>query len=64
MSEQSIVGKAGEFNICFRDATLSNHAGLVLLRDFVERLGVAELLGEELRVKRRERGHPQSEAVL
>ena len=64
MSEQSIVGKAGEFNICFRDVTLSNHAGLVLLRDFADRLGVAELLDEELHVKQRERGHQESEAVL
>jgi len=64
VSEQSIVGKAGEFNICFRDVTLSNHAGLVLLRDFADRLGVAELLDEELHVKQRERGHQESEAVL
>jgi hypothetical protein len=64
VSEQSIVGKAGEFNICFRDVTLSNHAGLVLLRDFADRLGVAELLDEELHVKQRERGHRESEAVL
>ena len=64
MSEQSIVGKAGEFNICFRDVTLSNHAGLVLLRDFADRLGVAELLDQELHVKQRERGHRESEAVL
>jgi hypothetical protein len=64
VSEQSIVGKAGEFNICFRDVTLSNHAGLVLLRDFADRLGVAELLDEEIHVKQRERGHRESEAVL
>jgi len=64
VSEESIVGKAGKFKISFRDVTLSNHAGLVLLQDFVEGLGVGELLDEELKVKQRERGHQESEAVL
>ena len=64
MSEQSIVGKAGEFNICFRDTTLSNHAGLILVRELADRLGVAELLDEALHVKQRECGHRESEAVL
>jgi hypothetical protein len=43
---------------------MSSHAGLVLLREFAERLGVGELLDEELKVKQREGGHCESEAVL
>lgn len=64
MSEESIAGKAGKFKISFREVTMSNHAGLVLLQDFVEGLGVGELLDEELKVKQRQRGHQESEAVL
>lgn len=64
MSETSIIGKAGQFNICFRDVTLSNQAGLVLLDEFADALGVAQVLDDELHVKVRERGYRESEAVL
>lgn len=64
MSAHSIVGQAGHFNICFRDITLSSHAGLVLLQEFVERLGVAKILDGELHVKQRERGYSDSHSVL
>ncbi len=50
MSEQSIVGKVGKFNVCFRGVTLSSHAGLVLLNDFARQLGVAQVLDKELLV--------------
>ena len=64
VSHESIVGKAGKFNICFRDVPLSSHAGLVLLDEFADALGVAQVLDAELRVKQRERGYPESQAVL
>jgi hypothetical protein len=64
VSEQSIVGKVGKFNVCFRDITLSSHAGLALLADFAQQLGVAQVLDDELHVKQRERGYRESEAVL
>jgi Transposase DDE domain. len=57
------VGKVGKFNICFRPERLTSHAGVVLLQDFARRLGVAQVLDEELGVKTRERGYPESEAV-
>lgn len=50
------VGKGGKCKICFREERLTNHAEVVLLHDFAQRLGLARLLDEELRVKRRERG--------
>jgi hypothetical protein len=53
----------GKFNICFRPEQLTSHAGAVLLHDFAQRLGVEELLDEELRVKTRERGYGESEAM-
>jgi len=53
----------GKFNICFRPERLTSHAGIVLLHDFAQRLGVAGMLDEELAVKARERGYPESAAV-
>lgn len=60
----NVLGKAYKFNICFRDVTLTAHAGIVLLRDFVAQLGVAELLDQNVQVKARERGYPESENIL
>ena len=60
----NVIGKAGEFNVCFEAATLSNHAGIVLLRELSERLGVASLLDTQLHVKERERGYSEAESIL
>jgi hypothetical protein len=53
----------GKFNICFRPERLTSHAGTVLLHDFAQRLGVEQLLDAELRVKTRERGYGEGEAI-
>jgi hypothetical protein len=63
VNSHKVMGKVGKFNICLRPERLTSHAGVVLLQDFVQRLGVAQVLDEELRVKTRERGYPESEAV-
>lgn len=63
MNTQKVLGKVGKFNICFRPERLTSHAGTVLLHDFAQRLGVGGLLDEELRVKTRERGYGESEAI-
>lgn len=60
----TVLGKAFNFNVCFRDVTLTAHAGVVLLRDFVGKIGLPELLDAELQVKERERGYPESENIL
>src|ERR671918_390364 len=57
------MGKVGKFNICFRPERLTSHAGVVLLQDFAQRLGVARVLDEELGVKTRERGYSEGEAL-
>ena len=64
MSEDKVVGKAYKFKVCFRDQTLTGKAGIVLLRDFVEQLGLPALIDAELQVKTRARGYPESENVL
>ena len=63
MNPQKVVGKVGKFNICFRPERLTSHAGVVLLHDFAQRLGVAQVLDEELGVKTRERGYSEGEAI-
>ena len=63
MNSQKVVGKVGKSNICFRPEQLTSHAGAVLLHDFAQRLGVEEVLDEELRVKTRERGYGEGEAI-
>ena len=63
MNSQKVVGKVGKFNLGFRPGQLTSHAGTVLLHDFAPRLGVEEVLDEELHVKTRARGYGESEAV-
>jgi hypothetical protein len=63
VNRQKVVGKVGRFNIGFRPEQLTSHAGTVLLHNFSQRLGVAELLDEELHVKTRARGYEESEAI-
>jgi len=57
------VGKVGKFNICFRQEQLTSHAGTVLRQDVAQRLGVERVLDEELRVKVRERGYSEGQAI-
>ena len=63
MNRKKVVGKVGKFNICFRSEQLTSHAGTVLLHDFAQRLGIQELLEDELHVKTRERGYGESAAT-
>jgi hypothetical protein len=63
VNTQKVVGKVGKFNICFRKEQLTSHAGTVLLHDFAQRLGLARLLDEELRVKVRKRGYGEGQAI-
>jgi len=63
VNTQKVVGKVGKFNICFRPERLTSHAGVVLLNDFAQRLGVEQLLDEELSVKTRDRGYGEGQAI-
>ena len=63
MNRQKVVGKVGKFNICFRQEQLTSHAGTVLLQNFAQRLGVEQVLDEELQVKTRERGYSEGQAI-
>jgi hypothetical protein len=64
VNEQTVVSRVGKFNVEFSTQTLSSRAGMVLIKEFIDRLGVAPLLDRELGVKQRRRGYSESEAVL
>lgn len=59
----NVIGKAGQFNISFEAVTMSNHAGIILLREFAQRLGVEALLNQ-LQIKQRERGYSEADSIL
>lgn len=63
MNTPKVIGKVGKFNIGFRPERLTSHAGTVLLSDFAQRLGIEEVLDEELGVKMRERGYSEGQAI-
>jgi Transposase DDE domain group 1 len=63
VNRERVVGKVGRFNIGFRSEQLTSHAGAVLLQDFAQRLGVEDVLEEELHVKTRKRGYGEGEAI-
>jgi hypothetical protein len=59
----SVIGKVGKFKVCFRDEQLTSHAGVVLVHELATRLGVEQLVDEELQVKQRERGYSEGQAI-
>ena len=64
MSTDTVAGRVANFNVCFRSDCLSSHAGLVLVKDFAERLGLSSLVNSEVRVKQRQRGYSEAEAIM
>lgn len=64
MSTSNVIGRAGKFNVSFRDVTLSSHAGMVLVKEFADSLAIGPLINDELKVKRRARGYSEAEAVM
>jgi len=64
VNNETVIGKAANFNIAFRNLTVSSHSGAVLLKDFCDRLGVEEILDSEVEVKQRDRGFSDSEALM
>lgn len=63
MNSDSVMGKVGKFNVCFRDEQLTSHAGVVLVHELAQQLGVEQLLDAELAVKQRERGYSEGQAI-
>lgn len=63
MNTGSVVGKVGKFKVCFRNEQLTSHAGVVLMHELAARLGVEQIVDEELQVKQRERGYTEGQAI-
>ena len=59
----SVIGKMGKFKVCFRDEQLTSHAGVALVHELATRLGVEQIVDEELQVKQRERGYSEGQAI-
>ena len=64
MNSTTVIGKAFNFHVVTRDQTLTAHAGIVLLRDFIDRLGLPKLIDQQLHLKDRERGYAESQNLL
>jgi hypothetical protein len=58
--------KGGKRKVILRegDDTLVSFGGGILLDEFIRRLGLAELIDQTVKVKTRERGYKESEAIL
>jgi DDE family transposase len=63
VTRPTVIGQAANFNICFQTTTLSSQAGVVLLKEFSDRLGVPLLL-QGLEVKQRARGYDEADSIL
>jgi hypothetical protein len=63
VNSDSLRGKVGKFNVCFRDEQLTSHAGVVLVHELGQQWGVEQLLDEEVAVKHRERGSSEGQAI-
>jgi hypothetical protein len=59
VNRHKAVGKVGKFNLCFRPERLTSPAGVLLLHDFAQRLGMAQRLDVALAVKARQRGYSE-----
>lgn len=47
-----------------QDETLVSHGGGLLIDEFIHRLGLAQMIDSTVKVKKRERGYRESEAIL
>lgn len=64
MNNDNVVNRVGNFNVQFGKQLLSNRSGLILIKEFIDRIGVAQLLDQEIQIKQRQRGYCESEALL
>jgi hypothetical protein len=63
VNSDSVMGKVGKFNVCFREEQLTSHAGVVLVHELAQQLGVEQIIDDELAVKQRERGYTEGQAI-
>ena len=64
VNDTTFIGKAGKFKIAFCPAHLTSQAGVILLKDFVNRLQIAQTYDAQVSVKKRQRGYSESQFIL
>lgn len=64
MSIDNVAGKVGNFNLVFRQQSLSNHSGLLLIKEFIDTLAIPHFINDEMKVKSRQRGYTEAEAIM
>jgi hypothetical protein len=64
VSTANLLGRIGFFNVITRSDCFSSHAGMLLVKQFVDQLGVASIINDELHVKQRQRGYAEADAVI
>jgi hypothetical protein len=60
----NLIGHVGKFNVISREDCFTSHAGMLLVKEFADLLGLADLLNQQLKVKQRRRGYSEAEAIL
>lgn len=63
MNATSVVGKVGKFKVCLRKEQLTSHAGVVLVHELAQQVGLEQIVDEELHVKQRARGYTEGQAI-
>jgi hypothetical protein len=64
VNEENVIHRVGIFNVEFGNQSLSSRSGMVLIKDFIDRLDVAQTIDAEISFKQRRRGYSESETLL
>jgi hypothetical protein len=64
VNEENLIHRVGKFNVEFGNQSLSSRSGMVLIKEFIDRLAVAETIDAEITFKQRRRGYSESETLL
>jgi hypothetical protein len=64
VNKENVVNQVGKFNVEFGNLSLSSRSGMVLIKDFIDRFAVADIIDAEISFKQRRRGYSGSETLL
>jgi hypothetical protein len=64
VNKENVVNQVGKFNVELGNLSLSSRSGMVLVRDFIDRFAVADIIDAEISIKQRRRGYSESETLL
>jgi len=64
VNEENVINRVGKFNVEFGKHSLSSRSGMILIKDFIDRLAVAQTIDAEITFKQRQRGYSESQTLL